>query len=397
MYIKILKPHQFEHKIVKTNIKNFNIYFKALSGQLVNKKIDETFLKDSTNVRMILNYLLANANVQDVLNKLSILEDMPLLLKQNMVLAKFSSSTKVYVYEDPCIFNGQDHQFVHKDLYNTLANKKCSFLHTIQIEDLANLLPSLLDSDLYITNDLFISHDKTKTQIYLKIWKIISECFKSNEKPNFDSIKNWALVPVCHQDREPCLAPIKKCTSILNQIQNDFMWELLKPVDFLVFDSLFSTNAKSLFESSVMDLSKNEDLLMFLEAQKDTYKQLFEHNPTKCQQLFKHLANCVKRRANDTLYFQFTTNNAIEDRRAKDILRNLPIYEDVFGRFEILSDQEAYFINMENVPRIIKDAIFHFNGALDISSARYEDFISFSNDQNIIIINQRENLGILFL
>lgn len=83
--------------------------FKVLSSQLVAKRVDQTLLKSIKHVKCLLEYIYNRSS-----NVFTSLENAPLVVKQNLKLAKFSTSNKIIIYQEPQLFVDHKHLFLHR-------------------------------------------------------------------------------------------------------------------------------------------------------------------------------------------------------------------------------------------------------------------------------------------
>jgi hypothetical protein len=324
---------------------------------------------------------------------LSSLESVPLSVRQNETLTVFSSTDKLIIHDEPNLFRNHEHRFLHKLLYNIFNREEnhIEYFRQMSIEDLAFLLPSILDSNTYLNNSEYVEASlslASRIKECEKAWEQISKCLKpdNNEIHQLEPIKNWSLIPVRKSSRL-FLAPIKDHGIILQQATS-LISNILSEIDYPVLNKWkIPDNLKKIqkmFDSVVVSVSKNEDLLQFFERQKDCYDKIFTKDENR-RNIFKELSNCVKKEylnRNTVLKFQLSSANSIQEFRIRSILRNMPIYEDIFKRFGTLNNVDSYFIDMSQLPFFIKEKVF--TG----SNTYFEDLLDFANHTNMNIMSK---------
>lgn len=327
------------------------------------------------------------------LNEPVILESVPLMVKQSNALAAFSSSNQLINHDEPELFPNHSDLFVHTRLGDVLSRNSIhtKYFREMSIQDLAFLLPSILDANTYLNRSTYLEASKSRIDECKIAWKQISKClsnqFLANHKNQLEPIKNWSLVPV-RQNSRLLLAPIKDCMFILKPTANFIIFNIFREIDLPLFDSATIPSNFSIqqtFESIVVSLSKNEDLLRFFDQQKHCEK-IFTKDENK-RNIFKELAKCVHSkslgyRKPNVLQFNLSSPDSISDTEIRRILKKLPIYEDIFGRFEALYNIKAYCIDISQLPITIKENVF------DSGATYYEDLLDFANSMKLHIMRK---------
>lgn len=254
------------------------------------------------------------------------------------------------------------------------------FCH-ISIQDLIILLPYILDPKIYLNNDTHVKYDQKKE--VNKVWQIISKCIDENNtnKHVLEPIKNWSLIPVVEtSSSETVLAPIKDAEIILSP-HNGFIFNVLRRIGFPQLDTSpipnDSSKTRKIFASIVVSLSKNEDLLCFLDRQRHRYSTIF-HDKYNRIQMLQHLEECIYRESYNYNCLIFK-QNSISCWEVRRILKDLPIYDDIYEREDFLAKyNETYLIDRKQIPTVIQEKLFEKSQ----SSFFYECFIDFINHEN---------------
>ena len=337
-----------------------------------------------------------NINSQAI--SLSSLESVPLAVNQNGTLTVFSSTDKLIIHDEPNLFHNHEHRFLHKRLYNIFIREEnhIEYLRKMSIEDLAFLLPSILNANTYLNNSEYVEASLSRIKECEKAWEQISKCLKhdNNEIHQLEPIKNWSLIPVRKSSRL-FLAPIKDHGIILQQATS-LISNILSEIDYPVLNKWTIPDnlekIRKMFDSVVVSVSKNEDLLQFFERQKDCYDKILAKEEHR-RSIFKELSKCVHTEylnRNTVLKFQLSSANSIQEFRIRSILRNMPIYEDIFKRFGTLNNVDSYFIDMNQLPFFIKEKVF-FTGF----NTYFEDLLDFANHTNLNIMSKESYLVVV--
>ena len=378
------------------------------SWRLVNKKVDKTLLKSIENVKILLYYNIGyqkqiqNINSQAI--SLSSLESVPLAVNQNETLTVFSYRDKLIIHDEPNLFRNQEHRFLHIRL-NSIFNQEqihFEYFRPMSIQDLDILLPSILDPYTYLNNSEYVEALEFRIKECEEAWKQIERCLTPNRNNIYqlEPIKNWSLIPV-RKSSGLFLAPIKDHGIILKPVEHDnlIIFTIFNEIDYPVIDkSMIPDECEKLgdiLDSIVVSLSKNENLLYFFRSQKDCYEKIFAKDENK-RNILKELSKCIKEvwsesNRDTVLKFMLSSPNSIDECRIRIILRNLPIYEDIFERFEALCNIESYCIDISKLPTIIKENAFH------TGSAYYEDLYDFANHMTLHIMKNRSYSVLFFI
>ena len=255
------------------------------------------------------------------------------------------------------------------------------FFRHISTQDLMFLLPYILDPKIYLNNDTHVKYDQKKE--VNKVWQIISKCIDENNtnKHVLEPIKNWSLIPVIEtSSSETVLAPIKDADIILSR-HDGFIFNVLRQIGFPQLDTSpipnDSSKTRNIFASIVVSLSKNEDLLHFLDRQKHRYSTIF-HDKYNRIQMLQHLEASIYREPYNYNRLLFS-QNSISWCKVQRILKNLRIYEDIYERDDDLAKyNETYLIDRKQIPTVIQEKLFEKSQ----SSFFYECFIDFINHEN---------------
>ena len=360
--------------------------------------MDLTLLKCIDNVILLLQYIMTEKRR---LNEPVILDSVPLMVKQSNALAAFSSSNQLINHDEPELFPNHSDLFVHTRIGDVLSRNSIhtKYFREMSIQDLAFLLPSILDANTYLNNSEYVEASPSSVSRIKeceKAWEQISKCLKpdSNEIHQLEPIKNWSLIPV---RKSSCLflAPIKDHGIILQQTTS-LISNILSEIDYPILNKWTIPDKldkiRNMFDSVVVSVSKNEDLLQFFERQKHCYEKIFTKDENK-RNIFKELSYCVYTdyiNRNTVLKFKLSAANSIQEFRIRSILRNLPIYEDIFKRFGTLNNVDSYFIDTSQVPFFIKEKVF--TG----SNTYYEDLLDFANHTKLNIM-RKESYSVLVL
>lgn len=333
---------------------------------------------------------------------LSSLESVPLAVNQNEMLTVFSYRDKLIIHNEPSLFRSHEHRLLHKRLYSIFIREDnhIEYFRPMSIQDLDILLPSILDPDTYLNNSEYVEASESRIKECEKAWEQIEICLTSNRNNIYqlEPIKNWSLIPVRKSSRL-FLAPIKDHGIILKPVGNDnlIIFNILSEIDYPVLDtSTIPDELEKLgdvFDSAVVSMSKNENLLHFFKQQRHRYEKIFAKDENK-RNILKELSKCVKKiwsSRNTALKFKLNTPNSIEEFRIHIILRNLPIYEDIFERFEALCNIESYCIDISKLPTIIKENAFH------TGSIYYEDLYDFANHMTLHIMEKGSYSVLVFI
>lgn len=150
--------------------------------------MNKTLLKSVENVIVLLDFIFSNTTSNEEAVKL--LNNVPLVVKQNMLVTKFSSENKLIIYNEPELFSDHEHLFVHKSL-NEIVQEYRQYFREISYEDLNDLLPSIIDCDIYLNNSTYIEYEERSIECE-KAWKLVSSSienhlnrFKSSVRHNF--------------------------------------------------------------------------------------------------------------------------------------------------------------------------------------------------------------------
>ena len=323
-----------------------------------------------------------------------ILESVPLVVKQNNALASFSSSNQLIIHDESELFPNYSYLFLHTRLSDVLSRDSIhtKYFRQMSIQDLTYLLPCILNANTYLNNSEYLEASKSRIDECKIAWKQISKCISShvlvNPKNQLELIKNWSLVPV-RQSSRLLLAPIKDCMFILKPTANLIIFNIFREIDLPLFDSATipaNLSIQQTFERIVVSLSKNEDLLRFFDMQKHRYEKIFTKDENK-RNIFKELAKCVYNKwlgykKGNALKFNLSSPDSISDTEIRRILKNLPIYEDLFGRFEALYNIKSYCIDISQLPTTIKENVF------DSGATYYEDLLDFANSMKMHIMRK---------
>lgn len=337
---------------------------------------------------------------------LSSLESVPLAINQNETLTVFSYRDKLIIHKEPNLFRNHEHRFLHKRLYSIFIQEEnhIEYFRPMSIQDLDILLPSILDPDTYLNNSEYVEASESRIKECEEAWKQIEKCLRTPNRNNIyqlEPIKNWSLIPV-RKSSGLFLAPIKDHGIILKPVpveyDNLIIFNILSEINYPVLDTSTIPNELEklgdILDSIVVSLSKNEDLLYFFKYQKDCYEKIFAKDENK-RNILKELSKCIeevwsKSNRNTVLKFKLSSPNSIDECRIRIILRNLPIYEDIFERFEALCNIESYCIDISQLPTIIKENAFH------TGSTYYEDLYDFANHMTLHIM-RKESYSVLVL
>ena len=360
--------------------------------------MNETLLKSTQNVIALLDYIfntsLSNDEETDLLN------NVPLLVNQNMLVTTFSSKEKLIIYQEPELFSNHGDRFLHKSLNGIIGIQKFNqYFRQISIQDLDALLSSILDPKIYF-NANYVTYDDSRIGEYEKAWGIISSTLGNHLNLSIDArmllepIKNWSLVPVTMRNSRRFLAPIKYFEIILMSqgLNNSSIFNILTQTNLpILYVSAIPKHLLigKVFESAAVSLTKNEDLLRFLDKQQQYYKEILSDNKYRWK-IFQVLAGCVYTelsRSKKTLKLRFKLSNSsdMSETEIFGILKNLPIYEDVYERVGTLNKAfyELYCIDVNRTPIDIRKKIFEKEENSDL----YADFIDFTNHKNLFIMN----------
>lgn len=272
------------------------------------------------------------------------------------------------------------------------------YFRDITINDLNMLLDDLLDRSTYHAQEsskAFVPLDLAKD--YSIVFAILSTAFKNSIKESanktlsavdfrtfLEPIKNWSLIPV-KRNKKRFLAPVCRAKSILVRSSASFMFDILERIGFPVLDE-YQNNSR-VFETAVVKLSNNEELLRFLDHHKNKYEEIFQDARTRTE-LLGDLAQLVYSDHKGGVKFNFGSANhdvSMSATEARRILKQLPIYKDaITDAFHALlpDSTRAYYIDLNKVPYAIKSTVFERRSCSDEKA----DFIDFINKQDNLII-----------
>ena len=338
----------------------------------------------------------------DKANTINLLNNVPLLVNQNMLVTTFSSKEKLIIYQEPELFPNHGDRFLHKSLNGIIDIRKLNqYFRKISIKDLDALLPSILDPKIYFNSPDYIKYDESRIGEYKKAWEIVSGSLDNklsqitNARIYLEPIENWSLVPVTTQSSGRFLAPIKYFGVILmpQNCKDNLIFNILTQMNLPLLNVSVIPKYPligKVFESAAVSLTKNEDLLRFLDRQHQDCKEILSDNKYRWR-IFQDLAGCVykdylgRKKKTLVLKFRLSYMNAMSDTEICTILKSLPIYADVYERVGTLNNASSiiYCMDIEQVPTDIRKKIFDKGE----HSFLYEDFIDFTNHKNLFIIN----------
>lgn len=318
---------------------------------------------------------------------------MPLLVKQNIVVSTFSPSSKLIIHDESELFPNHSALFLNSRFYSYFILKPnyINYFRKIQIQDLATLLPSILDPNVYFNQRKTVKFCDSEINAYSKAWKLISQSFEVygtldlNLRHILLPISGWSLIPVT-QGSEIILAAIKDADCILTQ-SSVFNFNILQPLQLQILNkttipSNLSTGV--IFENTVINLNSIEDFLGFLDKLNQR-NGLISDDRNHRLQIFRYLTGFVyKDRYCHQMRFRLSRQDAISDKEIRRILKSLPIYKDIYERIDALTNCKANCIDIQSLPEIIRVNLFDIGN----NSSLYEDILDFVNQTNLFIINK---------
>lgn len=379
------------YDLPQLNPKNLIDGLKTFKNNLIYKELKDTVFRSTNNYRRIFDYC-----------RLENLEGAPLLLKQDLKLATFSSSNKIIDFHSPKLFKGYEHLFLNKDFDLNIENK--SFLRSIQINDLTFLLRCFFSLEKNFLPDIHKISDYPKLnynerQFIILIWEIITKSInfpthsgyppnKANILASLAPIKNWTLIPVRINDsNETLLAPIMDLNKILSYTTRDLIYDIVRTINYPVFDThVLHMNLNTLVESLTVVLSRIEDFLIFIKNFNSDYKLLF--NRYNISIFLKYLNDSIHYRNNS---FDFKLeSNLIRKHEIIDLIKILPIFEDIFDCIETIKNQTLYLINFDDLSTEMKSFL---QSKTDLIKFDLKDY---ANHVNIIIAEYKRSYSNLY-
>jgi hypothetical protein len=189
---------------------------------------------------------------------INLLNNVPLIVNQNMLVTTFSSKEKLIIYQEPELFSNHGDRFLHKSLNGIIDIKNFNqYFRQISIQDLNSLLPSILDPKIYFNSPDYIKYDESRIDEYKNTWEIVSSSLENhlseikNARMYLEPIENWSLVPVTTQSAGRFLAPIKYFGVILmpQNCKDNLIFNILT-LNELAFTKRFSNPEVSINQES---------------------------------------------------------------------------------------------------------------------------------------------------
>lgn len=373
---------QLNHLTAIVVINKLKQMYWSLNGQ----SIDKTIVKNSKNLNCLLDFVR-----QYTKNNLNLLENCPLLLRQDEKLVAFSRINKVIYYDNPRIFKNHEYLFLHESQLTFFKDNEL-FFRPISTYDLAYLLPVLLDSNKYQTfnKSKCVEFDNDKIDTMMIIWKILY--LTEHSKSNFECLKNWTLIPVSYSapfdntTNKTYLSSIGNADAILYPAENNRLFNLLKSINVPIFDPNISRLVNEIFGPILIKITKNEDLLTFLDSQKSNYTQLFSQQVDR-QYFLDYLVDCCFLEGKKVIKFRLENEASMDKATIQSIVKGLPIHSDIFGFVSDLTQLTIYRLDLVETPKSFREKITESE-----YSHEKEDFIDFCNQTRIKIVDDRPRM-----
>ena len=387
--------------------------FKINKSQFFGHHLKDTIISNEEILNDILSFCFKihysgysksiNSNDSELQSLVRSLENFPLLPTNDNKLNMFSTASKILIYENPEIFDDKEKQklFLNKSFYNLFKlfmydhNMKFfkSYLKYIDINDLKNLLPSVLK--------IAIASNKNAHSIKLedcdykkieKIWEIIRVAVESvhtnyisiNKRTllnTLNSIKDYYLIPVrFNSTNQVHLFQISKCKMVLfgTSYENTLLNYIIKEIDLPKLDSRFNLNF--VLKNISVCFDRNGDILEFLNENKDN-KLIFKNENKNAFLTLINNSISTKYTNRGVSYLEFENNpqNPIDQHEIRQIIRCLPIFTDLFNYIDSLENKTVYLLNLNDLPnevlRMMRTVSFF-----------QEDLIDYCNKTNSILI-----------
>jgi hypothetical protein len=289
----------------------------------------------------------------------------------------------------------------------------------VKIADLATLIPSLLERSIFKTtyssksNDsnqelaqflfkysMFDNYPLTKKITY--IWELIlnelttpqQALTKQEIVDLLRPIRQWTILPVKYR-AESCLAPLDAYQAIICDQYSDSesINSLFKSCanDFILFDPVLfafvQAEKRALFNTFLVNLKKNEDLLLLLLKFKSTFEKTVFSSSANCQLISNYLNDCIEivHKNNYIKYrFKLTDAKALFQSTTQSLIRDLPIFIDLFGVRKSLNDptiNETFLVNLEKESATLKDFF-----QIRFEKSRVYDLLDFCGHKKLFFV-----------
>ncbi|CAF4421474.1 unnamed protein product, partial [Didymodactylos carnosus] len=368
--------------------------------------IDDTVFTHKS-IYMFLSFILSDKEVAK-----KHLAGCPLLLRADDKVCCFDKNNTLYGFWDLSTFKNCLDRFIHPILWDIFITaddelQKC-WLKELKINDLADILPKILDKDTFYKNDdeLYmeceLEKDIRKRDI-LNIWAILENNLrpllpkKDNSESNrndvrsilleeLDPIKYWCLIPIKRHsgrfsdDKKEHFAPFTVVDMMFYQDYDSgssFYWLLKAKV--LVMDSMFFVHE---YDNSITDILKYltqnakepTEVLDVLLALSDRTPSFYIKLDTDG---YTSILQCC-----DSIFSTLKGNEILNSYALK--VEKLPIFMNISGQYERLSNRRRIYVPSD-MP------LNYFNEISQLLD------IQFLKDPNIVGLSIEEYLKIKFM